>query len=183
MIAGRVKKIGIISILFAALCGASFYYYYSPEKGPIYDFNPVTDTQPILDIFDQNRYWLLSNPESSPAFMIKHRTPSEDTRYFGALKIKVLREDGRLAGFITYYKQNPQDYQLLFLAVGHEFRGKHYAHMLAQYAIDDMIRMGATRIWLCTRVSNHAAQKIYKNLGFTEFFHDPEGYLYFERYV
>ena len=180
MVSNRGKKLGIIGVLCAALIAFGAYQYYSYETGPIYNFNEKRDMQPIMDIFDKNWYWLIANDDSSPAFMIKYRTPSTNPAYLGKMRIKVLREDDRLAGFITYYQQKTKEWQLLFLAVDNDFRGKGYGAQLAQYAIDDMVAQGAKRIWLCTRLENLPAQRIYTALGFKEFDYSPAGYVYFE---
>jgi len=161
MVTSQVKKWGIgTGIVGAALAVLGAYYYVSYESGPFYNFNAARDTQEILDIFDKNWYWLIANDDSSPAFMFKYRTPNTNPAFFGKMQIKVLREDDRLAGFITYYQDAPRQWHLLFLAVGNDFRGKGYGKLLAQYAIDDMIAHGAERIWLCTRLENLPAQKI-----------------------
>jgi ribosomal protein S18 acetylase RimI-like enzyme len=142
-----------------------------------------------MDIFHQNWYWLLASEESSPAFMIKHRTPDANPMHFGSLHIKVLYENegpystkaskGKLAGFTAYFMENSQEGRILFLAVAHEFRGKGYGKLLAEYAMQQMFNMGATHIALWTRVSNLPAQKVYKELGFKEMF-DDNGYVFFE---
>jgi ribosomal protein S18 acetylase RimI-like enzyme len=187
----RTKKIILlVSITLATGSGIGLYIYQQQHttQGPIYDFNPTRDTQKIMDIFHQNWYWLLASEESSPSFMLKHRTPDANPMHFGSLHIKVLYAEGpysakaskgRLSGFTAYFMENPQEGRILFLAVAHEFRGKGYGKLLAEYAMEQMFNMGATHIALWTRVSNLPAQKIYKELGFKEKF-DDNGYVFFE---
>ena len=167
MFNNKTKKIILIISLALATCSGigTYFYYQNVSQGPIYDFNPTRDTQGIMDIFNQNWYWLLASEESSPAFMIKYRTPNTNPLYFGSLHIKVLYQEGRLAGFTAYYMETPQQGRLLFLAVAHEFRGKGYGKVLAEYAMKQMFAMGATHIALWTRVSNLPAQRIYKELS------------------
>src|SRR5258705_13566670 len=137
MFTSRTKKIVLfISIAFAACAGVAVYHYHqTASQDNIYDFNPARDTKPIMDIFNQNWYWLLASEESSPAFMLKHRTPDSNPMHFGSLHIKVLYEKDKLAGFTAYYMETPQQGKLLFLAVGHEFRGKGYGKILAERAM------------------------------------------------
>ena len=182
MITRHTKKIVSILSLVALLGTATLLYIYSHQQEHIYEYDPTRDMKPILELFDQNRYWLLSNEDSSPLFMLKNRTPNENPRYFGALKIKTLYKGNQLAGFTAYYMKEAHVGQLLFLAVGHSFRGKGYGKKLAEYAIDDLIKLGAHKIVLWTRVSNIPAQNIYKNLGFVEVLDTGDGYLYFERW-
>ena len=186
----HTKKIILtLSIAFIACAGiATTFMYRTIEQGPIYNFNASRDTAAIMDIFNQNWYWLLASENSSPAFMIKHRTHDANPLHFGSLHIKVLYPEKphsaqearhKLAGFAAYYMDTPQQGRLLFLAVPHEFRGKGYGKLLAEYAMQQMFEMGATHIALWTRVNNLPAQRIYKELGFKEVF-DENGYVFFE---
>lgn len=179
----RTKKIILFICIALATCSGIGIYIYQQQSHStqeiIYDFNATRDTQAIMDIFHQNWYWLLASEESSPTFMLKHRTPDANPMHFGSLHIKVLYKENKLAGFTAYYMETPQQGRLLFLAVAHEFRGKGYGKVLAQYAMEQMFIMDATHIALWTRVSNLPAQRIYKELGFKEMF-DENGYVFFE---
>lgn len=179
MFTNRLRKIVLLMSITLAAGGGAYIYYANMQQGPIYDFNPARDTQPIMDIFNKNWYWLLASEDSSPAFMLKNRTHDTNPMHFGSLHIKVLREEDKLAGFTAYFMENSQEGRLLFLAVDHDFRGKGYGKTLAQYAIKQLFNMGATHIALWTRVSNLPAQRIYKELGFKEIF-DENGYVFFE---
>ena len=182
MISSRTKKIVLLlSITFAA-CGAGLigYTYYRASQGPIYNFNAARDTQPIMDIFNKNWYWLLASEHSTPGLMLKHLTHDVTNPItYESLHIKVLRIDDKLAGFTAYYMEAHKQGRLLFLAVDEEFRGHGYGKFLAEYAMKDLFKMGATHIALWTRLSNLPAQKIYKELGFIEAF-DDNGYIFFE---
>jgi len=176
-----MKKYGIIAgsviVIFCIFAGYCAYNY---ETGPIYTFNPDRDTKEILTIFDENWYWLIANPGSSPAFMLKYKTPYDNPLYFGKLHIKVLREDNRVAGFIAYFMENYDEWRLLFLAVGNDFRRKGYGLQLAKQAVAEMTALGAKKICLWTRLDNTTAQKIYKSMGFAEVYHTETGYVFFE---
>ena len=182
MFTSNAKKIILfLSIALALGTGTIIYYQSNTEQGPIYIFNPTRDTQEMMDIFHQDWYWLLASEESSPAFMIKHRTYDANPAHFGSMHIKVLRENdnGRLAGFATYYMETRTKGRLLFLAVGRDFRGKGYGKTLALHAMEELFKLGADHVVLWTRVSNLPAQRIYREIGFGEMF-EENGYLYFE---
>ena len=181
MFSSHTKKIVLfLSIALGFGVGTSLYYQRTTEQGPIYRFNPTRDTKDMMDIFHKDWYWLLASEESSPAFMLKHRTYDANPAHFGSMHIKVLREeDGRLAGFTTYYMETPEQGRILFVAVGRDFRGKGYGKMLALHAMQELFKLGADHIALWTRVSNLPAQRIYKEIGFTEKF-EENGYLFFE---
>ncbi len=182
------KKVALLVAVLLATVGVGFIFYYRQplalfERGGIVDFNESRDTQPILDLFNTDRYWLLSNPNSSPERMLKYRTPRPyDPFYAGKLYIKVLREQGKFVGFVSYYKETFKDWRLLFVAVKPDMRGKHAAEKLMKYALEDMKKLGATRVILTTRTENYRAQTLYKRIGFTVFAWDvPPGYVDFEK--
>ena len=181
MFSHRIRKIIFLISISLAACGGvgAYVYYVTSNQGPIYDFNPTRDTQAVMEIFNKNWYWLLASPESSPAFMIKNRTYDTNPLHFGSLHIKVLYIKDKLAGFTAYHLGNPQEGRILFVAVDHEFRGKGYGKVLAEYAMKELFAMGVTHIALWTRVANLPAQRIYKDLGFKEIF-DENGYVFFE---
>ncbi len=181
MLTNNTKRIVLLLSITLAACGGSAIYYYhnNIHQGPIYDFNPTRDTQAVMDIFHKDWDWLLASPDSSPAFMLKHRTYDADPTHFGSLHIKVLRENDTVAGFAAYYMETRTQGRLLFLAVGRDFRGRGYGKILALRAMEELFKMGADHIALWTRVSNLPAQKIYRELGFMERF-EENGYLFFE---
>jgi hypothetical protein len=59
----RTKKIILgVSIVLAASAGIGIYHHRKAvPQDNIYDFNPTRDTQPIMDIFNKNWYWLLAH--------------------------------------------------------------------------------------------------------------------------
>ena len=180
------KIIKITAVILALSFGSFAIYYYFPQPQEavapeqIQDFNESRDTQDILDIFKQDKYWLLSSPDYSPEHMLSTKSPNkEDARYFGKLTIKVLRENDTFIGFVAYYMKNFFIGTVLFLDVKPEFRGKGYAQKLMRYAIDDLKKQGASIITLVTRTENHAAQAVYKKMGFTKT-HEDDGYVYFD---
>jgi ribosomal protein S18 acetylase RimI-like enzyme len=181
MFSSRTKKIILFLCITLAL-GASIAIYQptTSETGPIYTFNASRDTKEMIDIFHQDWYWLLASEESSPAFMLKHRTWDSNPLHFGLMHIKVLREDNdKLAGFTTYYMETKTQGRVLFLAVGKDFRGKGYGKTLILHAMQELFNLGADHIALWTRIANLPAQKIYREIGFKEM-SEENGYLFFE---
>ena len=173
---------GITGIL-----GAGIVYYGQFERGPIYEFQFERDTQPILKLFTDNWYWLLATPADDELppyylnefhFRLKYRSPNADIRNAGRLKIKTLRDDGELAGFVTYYKKTGNKGEISLLAVSEKFRGKGFGEQLMCYALNDLKNMGVQRIELFTRPTNYAAQKVYHKVGMHETHRDAQ-FVYF----
>jgi len=174
----RLLKIVSGCALVVVLFGAG-YWWYRADHGPILDFSYSRDAQEVMKIFERDHYWLLANDEYYPDVWLKYRSPSqEDSRYFGQLQIKVLRENDLFVGFTAYYLKYPTLGFILFVAVNPEFRGKHYGEQLVHYAIKDMKSKGVKQIQLVTRVSNERAQKLYKRIGFYESSRS-DGYVHF----
>jgi len=106
------KKLTLFTGITVTILSASILYYVLAPRGPIYDFDPVRDTQEILSIFENNWHWLISSEDYSPEFMLKHRAPSKDPLYVGSLHIKVLREQNKLAGFTAYYMKKKRTWPI-----------------------------------------------------------------------
>lgn len=179
-------KITLTAVVLAAGIGVGFFIYRSTEmasSGAIQEFDPTRDTKPILAIFERDWYWLVAGDDYSPEFMLAHRAPKQDPLYAGRMRIKVIRDDGTLIGFVAYYMKNDKLGYLNFVDINPEYRGKRYAEKLVRYAMDDMKTMGAKKIDLVTRPSNANAQALYRRLGFVLTQQDPEFvfYSYFMR--
>ncbi len=166
-----MKRIILVSVCVIAL-GTGAWYYTSRVQTPISDFEFSRDTDSVLEMFKEDWYWLDASYENyTPEAIIykfKNRTPHINPLYTGTMRIKVLREQDQLVGFITYHKENADYGRILYLSVKSSMRGKRYGEKLARYAIDDLIAMGSKKIRLVTRTDNEAAQKLYKRLGFKE---------------
>lgn len=186
------KKVIIATLSILAL-GSGLSYYYVSHKTPavlqpitqagISDYQEARDKEDILEMFVSDRYWLLSSNDYDPEFMLDYKAPSKDSMYVGKAHIKVLREKGKFVGFTLYYKNTITEGHILFVAVHKDFRGKGNAQKLVKYAFDDLVRLGAKRVWLLTRAENYPAQAVYKKMGFEVTEIDPDGYIYFHRMV
>jgi ribosomal protein S18 acetylase RimI-like enzyme len=166
------KRVAIFLALSFLVVGTT--HYYLSERGPIYEFNEERDTKDILNLFDNNWYWLLSSPDYSPSFMLKRRAPNTDPLYMGKMHLKVLREQDQFIGFTGYYFLSATVGKVLFLAIDEKFRGKRYGEQLLRYAINDLKRMGALKVKLVTRVDNVSAQALYRRVGFREMARDEQ---------
>ena len=174
------KKLKIFTGIAITALSLGILYYLLAPRGPIYDFDPMHDTQKILEIFKDNRYWLTSSKDYSPEFMLKNRAPNKNPLYVGSLHIKVLRDKNKLAGFTAYYMEKRKLCLLLFVAVSQEFRGKGYGDQLVRYVLKDSAKMGASRVRLVTRTTNFPALKLYNKIGFHEVERHEGGLVYFE---
>lgn len=155
--------------MIGALGRQLWYYAYLPPSA-ITEFNYERDSQAILELFNQDWYWLVANKRDdySPDFMLKHRASKQNMMHAGSMNIYVIRENNEFVGFTAYYMKAPSIGYLNFVAIKPELRGKGYAKQLVQYSVDDLLEKGAKRIDLITRPSNTAARKLYESMGFVQ---------------
>ncbi len=131
----------------------------------ICDFDPARDTGEVLEIFKDNWHWLMPDEEEDfsekLALDLLINGESEEFRH-----VKVLREQNKLVGFISYYMENQRLGYVEFLAVDQKSRCKGFDEELIRYAIKDLGSMGADCVELDTSVSNVPAQQLCKKVGF-----------------
>ena len=158
-------KIGIFLGLLIVCIGIFTFVQKRPEI-EISSFNPERDKAFLLNSFKKDYYWLVENPDFSVDFMLQHTSPNKDPQYFGKLNIKVLLKNDKPIGFMTYFLKKFYEGKIQFIYVDSDHRGKGYAGMLTNYAINDLFNKGATIVKLDTRTSNAPAIKVYERLGF-----------------
>jgi len=161
------------NLLTASLCTTLFLSgcIGSSYDKDIVDFNHGRDTKEILKIFYDDWDWLFPGPDYSPEYILKHKIPGKElyqARYRGKLQIKVLRIDGQVAGFTTYYKKNFYEGQVQFVAVSQDFRRQGYGRRLTISAVKGLFALKCKKVFLFTRLSNTRARSLYESLGFKE---------------
>ena len=171
-------KITASAIALCFLLSGLTYYYYTPING-IYDLNITRDSEFIHKIFENDLYWLSTQPSHDTDYMLKHKASSKNPHDKNNLSIKVAYDAANPVGFIAYYKKSFYLGYILFIDVLTEYRTKGWGKRLLDYAVKDLIKQGCTKIELVTRTSNKAAQKLYTTYGFQETNHD-EGFVNFE---
>ena|ERR1700722_6394033 len=178
----KISRKTVIAIGLAGSIAATSLWFYAHQKSSlIYDLNIAQDTQPILDIFASDSYWLDANYDTTQdkyRRMLKYGYVNDNPMFPNRLKFKVLRDQGKFVGFTAYYKLTPTKGKILFVAVHPDMRGKRYGQVLMQTALKELKNMGIREVELVTRTSNTAAQKLYLRTGMHETFKDAD-YVYF----
>jgi len=90
-------------------------------------------------------------------------------------RLWVLVVNEAVVGYICFWMFDAE-IQLINIAVHPESRGKGYAEHLLTRMIDLGLSRGIHQIWLEVRVSNAAAQGLYRKLGFLEAGRRPRYY-------
>ncbi len=173
------NKILILGSLFATLLTGFFcYYYFKPTA--LIDFNNSQEQVTFLQkLFKDNMYLLVSeDSDFSLDFMLKNKVSRAYEPTMPLHTMKLYQDPhGRLAGFTTYY--HPYMHQrghalILFLVVDKEFRKKGYGKKMLEYVLKELKKEGCTSAELAVRVENLEAQKLYKKLGFYEYWRDDK---------
>lgn len=135
------------------------------------DFDLSRDREELVDIFKRNWRALTGDDLFSLQYVeeIMHsRIPDKTTLCISHLYVKVLKEDGKVAGFTAYYMETLEKGIVLFLAVGDKFRGKGYGKVLIKHAIKDLLSKGSKSIGIWVADTNLIAKQIYCGVGFSE---------------
>ena len=173
------NKILILGSLLAALL-TGFFCYYSFKPKNIIDFDNSPEQVTFLQkLFKDNMYLLVSEESDfSLDFMLKHKISHAHEPAMPLHTMKLYKEpDGKLAGFTTYY--HPYMHQaghalILFLVIDKDARNKGYGKKMLEYVIAELKKEGCTSAELAVRVENLEAQKLYKKLGFYEYWRDDK---------
>ncbi len=179
----------LVALLLLLVLAVPSWYLLINKTGPasymaldpaISDYTPARDKEDIRKSFHDDWYWLLESMDYSVDHMLDTHSPnSYEKEYQGKMKIKVIREDDKLAGFVTYYPENTLSGRILFLHVSPEFRGKKFGERLIRYAVNDFFNEGKQKVWLLTRVGNARGQALYERLNMQEIGRDPK-FVYYQ---
>ena len=174
----------VLFVLSVAVLGACAVYYWqhgtSAHAGEFRDYNPAEHKAFILQEFKNNWRWLVETPDYDVVFTFDTHSPSKhEAKYFGTMNIKILYQEGKPVGFITYYMRTDSEGDILFVEVNEAFRGRKLAEKMVRYALDEMKKMGATTVKMLTYTGNVKAQKVYERIGFKEMYHD-EGHIFYK---
>lgn len=169
-----IKRTIKILVMLGGLAAGSYYGYhaiqnYYAEQGSIRSYGNLQDEVFIKNQFKENWYTLIATPEYDVDFMLEKKAPNDrEPQYFGKMAIKMLYEDSRPIGFITYYMQTSYQGDILFLVIDKDYRGKRYGEKLLHYAFKELKKQGAKTVKIFTRTENISAQKLYTRIGFVE---------------
>jgi len=175
-----LKIIAAIFFVFALIGGVT--YYSLKPRSEIIPFVHDRDAKEMLKIFYDDWYWLFPGDDYSPEYILKHQAPGKEwyqQKYKGKLSIRVVRKEGTIAGFTTFYKKNLYEGVVQFISVAPGFRRKGLATKLTVYAVDQLFKMGVMKVTLTTRMNN-PARKIYEGMGFTETGRDGDEFIFYK---
>ena len=180
-----VRRIMLI-VAVATIVGVLYHVGFKIETPSCYiegvvDYNAVQDKQQIIDLFNADHYWLTVNDDYDVAHMLDTHSPNKyEIRYFGKMPIKVIRDNGTVAAWSTYYMRSIYEGKILFVDVHKDYRKKRYARRLMEFAECDLRIQGAYKVTLATRTGNYAAQTAYERMGYVKT-DVSQGFFYYEK--
>lgn len=170
----NIKRTVKILVMMAGLAAGSYYGYqaiqnYYAQRGSIRSYATSQDEAFIKNEFKENWYTLIATPKYDIDFMLQKKAPNDrEPQFFGKMAIKMLYEENRPIGFITYFMQTSYQGDILFLVIDKNHRGKRYGEKLLNYAFNELRKQGAKTVKIFTRTENTSAQKLYTRIGFVE---------------
>src|SRR5918994_5686929 len=127
MLVAHKKKYCIIFVFLLTIGISSLYWWSQPLlcTNAIYAYLPQKDRAFILDLFQKNWYWLVSeySTDFSAEYMLDNKASSRNPSDVGNLSIFVYR-DSEPRGFVAWYKESMFSGRILFLAVDQKYRQK-----------------------------------------------------------
>ena len=169
----------VIFVTGLLMIGFCAYTWCSYDNGVV-DYVASRDKAAIKAMF-KDEWEILVHHENLKTynvdFMLDNRSSSQHHKD-NKLVLKVLRDAGKTVGFTAYYPKSPFWWQLLFVVVDKDHRKKGFASKLIQYDLDDMVKRGALKITIWTRLDNKNARSLYEGkFGFKDIGHHEDRYM------
>lgn len=177
----------ILGVLFlSALALGGLVYWYSIRSSKpcagIQSYVPERDRDIIIQLFSDNWYWLV--PDNDPFSIERFLDQSNNRQGNGPddTKIFVYCHNGKPVGMVSYYKESLDAGRLRSIVIEQAQRGKGISEKLMDHAMNDMKKMGLSKVTLITRTNNQGAIKLYDKLNFVRT-KERNGYVTFEKSI
>lgn len=161
----RIMK-PFIRLLLLLVC-----IYTSSKPIPaISSFNYQTDMPAIEKLLKKEwtaLFWMPDYDQVMIDVIFKKKLPGDITVRNQKLFISVLKDDGSLIGFITYYQADNTTGHIELLAIDKQYKGLGYGKKLVNYVQNWLAKLGCKYIQLYVYTTNNHAIQFYKHLGFT----------------
>jgi ribosomal protein S18 acetylase RimI-like enzyme len=172
--------LSLVAIIIVGFC----YYAWNFYDNGVIEYKAWRDKASVKKMFHDDWKWLqygdwdkITEDDFDVDFMLDNRSSSQYCAQSN-LVLKVLRESGKTVGFLAYYPKSPYWWQMLFLIVDKDYRGKGYASQLVQHFIDDSVQRGAVKLTTFTRLINTSARSVYEGkFGFKDIAHHDDKYM------
>jgi len=178
-------------IIFVSI-GLLFFSWYASNyyDNGIVSYQPFRDKNAVKKMFHDDWQYLyygdwdkITENDFNVDFMLDNKSSTQHA-VTSNLIMKVLRKSGKTVGFLAYYPKSLYWWQMLFVVVDKDYRGKGCASQLVQYCIDDVRNRNAIKLTTFTRLINTPARRVYEGkFGFKDIAHHDEKYMDLLLYV
>jgi len=158
----------VILTIFGAIIFSIPNSYIKCAQENIVDFVYERDIKDVLKIIQDDWRWLFTSkyPTYDPEYILQHMVPNPKLlERQDALKMRVLRNEECVLGFVTFYKEDAEIGRICLLSLSQD--AKSYGRTLAITAINELFNIGCTNIYLFTHKKNEQVFT-YESLGFQE---------------
>lgn len=136
------------------------------------DFVFERDSNDVLSIMRDDWNWLFTNdnPHYDPEYIMHHEIPNKELvaeRYSDKLQMRVLRNNERVIGFVTFYNEDSGVGRVKLVSVTRHCDEKECGRRLVVAAVNALFDSGCTRAYLYTHKKNEKVAA-YESLGFSE---------------
>jgi len=178
------SQIACAAILFSGIITPILWSQYTKKSQNLIegvsDYEP-TDKPEAVKFFNEDHYLLSRSDLYDMDHLFDTKSPNLFLpEYFGQVSIKVVRENNKLAGWISYYKKSQYEGTIHILVVGKEYRKKGYAKKLIKTAEQDLGSRGIVKIKIAVRLCNDGALKLYEYMGY-EKINSNESFAFYEK--
>lgn len=162
----------LISTFFMATFYTTAVFCCEQNQEQVKDFVYERDIKDVLQIFQQDWKWLFTkvNPDYDQTYVLQHEIPNKELLVESPereLKMKVFRNQDRVVGFVSYYKENSDVGRVRLVSILQECREKECDKKLTTAAVKDLFDSGCTSAYLYTDKRNEKVP-MYESLGFNE---------------
>lgn len=159
----------ILTICGAIIFSLSSSYIQCAQEHSV-DFVYERDINDVLKIIQDDWHWLFTskNPTYDAEYIMQYFIPNPKLlEKKDVLKMKVLRNEECVLGFITFCKKDAEVGRIVLLSIAQRACGMGFDRTLIVTAINDLFREGCTSIYLFTHKKNEKVCT-YESLGFQE---------------
>ena len=141
-----------------------------PAEPSIMPFTYASDIKPVETLIKKEwrrLFWMSEYNQALITTIFKNQHPGDPAARAQQLFISVLKEEGALRGFITYYYSSPQTGHIELLCVDPDYQGFGYGKKLVTHVEHFFAANGCTLLQLYVYTSNPHAIQFYTHRGFT----------------
>lgn len=133
------------------------------------DFNVNNDYEYVVGLMKKEWIKLFPSPNFNDTIvnkMLLKKIPGNTPYSHRPLHVKIIKDENKAIGFITYYFATPNIGYIELFAIDKPFQSKGYGKKTINYIAKEMADNGMSSLYLYVYTSNPKAIEFYTKLGF-----------------